>query len=175
VRVGFGECTGTSSQEREADEWDTTKGRRSPANGTRAPRHRRWCADEELMGSDGFSADSALLYHRRSPSALLAIEEMTTRRCAVRPTCPCRLGTCTTALTHGTDMVRDRVVLLGNDAVRISMVRGAQSSELYRTRQRRIVYVQTGNGVVESVFGALAWARRLPRGAPRDHTSLGGK
>jgi homogentisate 1,2-dioxygenase len=29
---------------------------------------------EELMGQDGFSEESALLYHRHSPSALTSIE-----------------------------------------------------------------------------------------------------
>src|SRR5690606_8683362 len=32
---------------------------------------------EELMGSDGFSSASSLLYHRRPPTALLAAEAVT--------------------------------------------------------------------------------------------------
>ena len=31
---------------------------------------------EELMGTDGFSSSSALLYHRRPPTALVAAETM---------------------------------------------------------------------------------------------------
>ncbi|MET0662750.1 MAG: homogentisate 1,2-dioxygenase, partial [Ilumatobacteraceae bacterium] len=35
---------------------------------------------EELMGLNGFSSSSALLYHRRSPSAIVAIESATDPR-----------------------------------------------------------------------------------------------
>ena len=113
---------------------------------------------EELMGSDGFSADSASLYHRRSPSALVAIEAIDDVPVSLTPNLPLSPWHLrTTALTAGNDMVRDRVALLGNDAVRISIARGAQASELYRNAANdELVYLQAGNGVVESVFGALA-------------------
>ena len=35
---------------------------------------------EELMGQEGFSSNSSLLYHRSSPSALTAIEEVEVAR-----------------------------------------------------------------------------------------------
>ena len=116
---------------------------------------------EELMGSDGFSAESALLYHRRSPSALVAIEAIDDAPVSLTPNLPLSPWHLrTTALADGTsdaDIVRDRVTLLGNDAVHISVARGSQSSELYRNAANdELVYVQEGNSVVESVFGALA-------------------
>ena len=113
---------------------------------------------EELIGSDGFSADSALLYHRRSPSALVAIEGVDgapVSLTANHPLSPWHFRT--TDLDDGVDLVRGRVVLLGNDAVLISVARATQSSELYRNATAdELVYVQTGQGVVETVFGALA-------------------
>ena len=129
---------------------------------------------EELMGSEGFSADSALLYHRGSPSALVAIEAIDDTPASLtpnQPLSPWHLRT--TALTDGCDIVRDRVVLLGNDAVRISIARGAQSSELYRNAANdELVYVQSGNGVVESVFVSLfhdnIWIALRPSAASAD-------
>jgi homogentisate 1,2-dioxygenase len=113
---------------------------------------------EELIGSDGFSADSALLYHRRSPAELIAIEpvdDMTPPLTPNLPLSPWHLRT--GELDGGVDIVRDRVLLLGNDAVHISIGRATRSSELYRNATAdELVYVQTGTGVLESVFGPLA-------------------
>ena len=43
---------------------------------------------EELMGTDGFSAESALLYHRYSPSAIVAAEAVAGGRRCFEPDSP---------------------------------------------------------------------------------------
>src|ERR671926_628577 len=43
---------------------------------------------EELMGQEGFSSDSSLLYHRHLPTAIVAAEEHTPTRWSRRPNLP---------------------------------------------------------------------------------------
>jgi homogentisate 1,2-dioxygenase len=117
-------------------------------------------AFEELMGTEGFSGPSSLLYHRRSPSALVRIEE-----CASRPACwhenqplrPHHLRTADlTPPADGRDPVRGRQPLLGNDDVELSWVAADTSSPLYRDANGdELVYVQSGDAVLETVFGRL--------------------
>jgi homogentisate 1,2-dioxygenase len=119
---------------------------------------------EELIGSDGFSADSALLYHRHAPSELIAIEQVAETPLTLTanlPLSPWHLRTMSLDDdgdgVDGVDGVRDRVLLLGNDAVHISIAHAARSSDLYRNAAAdELVYVQSGDAVIESVFGPLA-------------------
>ena len=117
---------------------------------------------EELMGQEGFSSRSSLLYHRHSPSALVAIETVGPPGDAPadhptpdHPLTPRHLRT--GDLPSGTDPVADRRVLLGNDDVRVSWsATDAGTSSLYRNAiGDELVYVQRGAAVLESVFGAL--------------------
>lgn len=115
---------------------------------------------EELMGQEGFSSRSSLLYHRHSPSALSAIEAIddVPDASAVpdHPLVPRHLRT--DALSAGADAVLDRHVLLANDDVRLSWSStSAGTSSLYRNATGdELVYVQQGSAVLESVFGRLA-------------------
>ena len=43
---------------------------------------------EELLGTEGFAGPSSLLYHRHSPSALLAVEAVDDERPPLRPNHP---------------------------------------------------------------------------------------
>src|SRR5437764_4774054 len=79
---------------------------------------------EELMGVEGFSSDSALLYHRHPPTALLdvaAVEEPEQRLVANHPLKPRHFKTHKLDVTSA-DLVRGRQVLLANDDVRLSYV-----------------------------------------------------
>src|SRR6476661_7349430 len=70
---------------------------------------------EELMGIEGFSNNSALLYHRHSPSAIVAAEAVPDTRAAMtanEPLLPMHLRT--GDLPVGGDAVTGRRVLLGN-------------------------------------------------------------
>jgi homogentisate 1,2-dioxygenase len=113
---------------------------------------------EELMGVEGFSADSALLYHEHAPTAILdavAVDEPAQTLAANHPLKPRHFK------THkldapAADVVTGRRLLLGNDDLRISYVVAEQPSPLYRNGGGdELVYVEAGSAVVETVFGTL--------------------
>jgi homogentisate 1,2-dioxygenase len=112
---------------------------------------------EELMGSDGFSGESALLYHRNSPSALLEIEAVEVERprlCADTPLQPRHLRT--GDLSGRGDAVLGRELLLGNRSVQISWVHADRASGLFRDAAGdQLLYVQEGTATFESGFGSL--------------------
>jgi homogentisate 1,2-dioxygenase len=117
---------------------------------------------EELMGEEGFSSDSSLLYHRYIPSAIVdaadwELPELSTE--ANHPLRPRHLR-----LHHlfpgeewkRQDVVTGRRLVLGNADVRISYVVAGEPSPLYRNGLGdECVYVESGEAVVETVFGAL--------------------
>src|SRR3954468_4903197 len=73
---------------------------------------------EELMGAHGFSGEGALLYHRYSPSAIVAAEAVPDDRApgrAITPVLPQHYVT--GKLPAGGDLVTGRHVLLRNDDV----------------------------------------------------------
>jgi homogentisate 1,2-dioxygenase len=112
---------------------------------------------EELMGIEGFSNNSALLYHRRSPSAIVAAEAIADSRPALTPNEPLLpMHLRTGELPAGGDAVTGRRVLLGNADIVIAHAMVTEPSPLYRNAVGdELVYVQSGHGVLESVFGAL--------------------
>ncbi|GHJ59274.1 putative homogentisate 1,2-dioxygenase [Nocardioides sp. OK12] len=115
---------------------------------------------EELMGEEGFSSDSSLLYHRGVPSALVATEvwELPDQtRTPNHPLAPRHLRL--HALETGPDAVTGRRLVLGNNDVRIAyVVTGTDASPLYRNAiGDECVFVEAGSGVVETVFGAVAY------------------
>jgi homogentisate 1,2-dioxygenase len=113
---------------------------------------------EELVGTEGFGGASALLYHLRSPSAVLRIEPEETREpCwhANHPVRPHHLRPRDLA-SAAPDPVRGRRSLLGNDDVVIGWVAADTTSPLYRDAAGdELVYVHGGQAVLESVFGRL--------------------
>ncbi|MGW4369624.1 homogentisate 1,2-dioxygenase [Nocardia takedensis] len=121
---------------------------------------------EELMGEEGFSGDSALLYHRGLPPALVdaTVWELPDQRTV--PNHPLRHrhlrphDLFPEDAVAGVDAVTGRRLLLGNADVRIQYVVAAATSPLYRDAVGdELVYVESGAAVLESVFGALP-ARR---------------
>jgi homogentisate 1,2-dioxygenase len=114
-------------------------------------------AFEELMGTEGFSGASALLYHRRSPSAIVRVESVPQPAPCWYPNQPLRPHHLRTgALPNTSDAVQGRVPLLGNDDVQIAFVSTDTSSPLYRNATGdELVYVHDGSAVLESVFGRL--------------------
>jgi homogentisate 1,2-dioxygenase len=112
---------------------------------------------EELMGTDGFSNSSSLLYHRHSPSALLEAESVTDVRSALAPNEPLLpVHLRTDLLPEGGDLVTGRRVLLGNDDVVIAHARASDASPLYRNATGdELVYIQSGDGRLETVFGSI--------------------
>jgi len=113
---------------------------------------------EELMGVEGFSSDSALLYHRHLPTAItdaVAVDEPAPKLTPNHPLKPRHLRT--HKLDVGSaDAVTGRQLLLGNDEVRISYVVADQASPLYRNAAGdEMVFVEAGAATVETVFGTL--------------------
>jgi homogentisate 1,2-dioxygenase len=112
---------------------------------------------EELMGTEGFSSSSSLLYHRRPPTALVAAEaepEKDPGLGANEPLLPRHLRTGT--LPAGGDLVADRILLLANASVRVLVAQPTQSSGLYRNAiGDEIVYLRQGTARLDSVFGTL--------------------
>jgi homogentisate 1,2-dioxygenase len=112
---------------------------------------------EELMGTEGFSSSSSLLYHRRPPTALVAADAVPERDPGLGPNEPLlprhlRTGT----LPAGGDMVADRTLLLANASVRLLVAQPTQSSGLYRNAiGDEIVYLRQGSARLDSVFGTL--------------------
>jgi homogentisate 1,2-dioxygenase len=113
---------------------------------------------EELMGADGFSAESALLYHEHLPTAIVDSRvwaEPAEALTANHPLLPRHLRT-SKLDTGSADPITGRQLLLANDDVRISYAVADRPSPLYRNAVGdECVYVESGAATVETVFGAL--------------------
>jgi homogentisate 1,2-dioxygenase len=120
---------------------------------------------EELMGEEGFSSDSALLYHRGVPSAIVGSDvwELPDQtRTPNHPLKPRHLKLHTLFPHAGADPVTERRLVLGNNDVRISYVVTGDvtsgPSPYYRNAiGDECVYVEAGSGRVETVFGVLSY------------------
>src|SRR3546814_10333216 len=119
---------------------------------------------EELMGEEGFSSDSSLLYHREIPSAIVATATWELTDQATVPNHPLRPihFTLHDLFRDGehdvTDAVTGRRLVLGNGDVRISYVVAGVVSPYYRNAiGDECVSVTSGSGTVETVFGALPY------------------
>ena len=115
---------------------------------------------EELMGEEGFSSDSSLLYHRGVPSAITdsQVWELPDQsRTPNHPLKPRHLRL--HDLETGTCPVEGRRMVLGNNDVRIGyVVTGTDPSPLYRNAiGDECVFVEAGTGTVETVFGVVSY------------------
>jgi len=140
---------------------------------------------EELVGEEGFSSDSSLLYHRDVPSAIVdsrvwELPDLSTE--ANHPLRPRHLrlhDLFPDQEWKALDAVTGRRLLLGNGDVRIGYVVAGAPSPLYRNAVGdECVYVESGAARVETVFGALD-ARQgdyvvIPRATTHRWVPLGG-
>ncbi|MDV3222378.1 homogentisate 1,2-dioxygenase [Intrasporangium sp.] len=117
---------------------------------------------EELMGEEGFSSDSSLLYHRNIPSTISAsrVWELTDQSTTPNhPLVPRHLklhDLFDETAVQTTDVVTGRRLVLGNGDVRISYAVAARPSPWYRNGiGDECVYVERGAARVETVFGAF--------------------
>ncbi|GIG70739.1 homogentisate 1,2-dioxygenase [Phytomonospora endophytica] len=114
---------------------------------------------EELMGVEGFSSDSSLLYHRHLPTAITASDVFTPPQPLTReanlPLKPRHLSTHKLDVS-GADPILGRQHLLANEDCRISYAVADTPSPLYRNAiGDECVYVESGSARVETSFGAL--------------------
>lgn len=115
---------------------------------------------EELMGEEGFSSDSSLLYHHGVPSALVDSRTWELSDQSGTPNHPLKARHLRLHdLETGTCPVEGRRLVLGNNDVRIAyVVTGTDPSPLYRNAiGDECVYVEHGTGTVETVFGVVAY------------------
>ncbi|GAA5072873.1 homogentisate 1,2-dioxygenase [Thermocatellispora tengchongensis] len=113
---------------------------------------------EELMGEEGFSSDSSLLYHRNLPTAIVKAETVTAGADeALTPNLPLAPRHFRTRdLPVGGDMVTGRQTLAGNADVRLSYIAADAPSELYRdSKGDECVYIASGRVLFESTYGAI--------------------
>src|SRR6185436_8584820 len=113
---------------------------------------------EELMGQEGFSSDSSLLYHRHAPTAIVSASEFSPPAAAQKPNLPLKPRHLRThKLDEGpADAVLGRRQLLANNDVRIGYVIADRPSPLYRNAVGdECLYVEDGTAIVESTFGRL--------------------
>jgi len=113
---------------------------------------------EELMGVEGFSSDSALLYHEYLPTAIVqseAYEAPSWSRTANHPLKPRHFRTHKLD-TGGGDAITGRQHLLANNDCRLSYAAADAPSPLYRNAiGDECIYVESGTARFESVFGAF--------------------
>jgi homogentisate 1,2-dioxygenase len=113
---------------------------------------------EELMGEEGFVADSSLLYHVHPPTAIVKSEGLadfaTDAPTPNHPLLPRHVRTAD--LAQGGDLVFGRQLLFANDDVRISFASADARSELYRNSAGdEAIYLQNGVAEFQSVYGSL--------------------
>ena len=116
---------------------------------------------EELMGEEGFSSDSSLLYHVGVPSAIVDSQVWELPDLATTPNHPLKprhLKLHDVKSAGDANPVEHRRLVLGNGDVRISYVVATETSPLYRNAiGDECVYVEAGAGTVETVFGVLSY------------------
>ena len=119
-------------------------------------------AFEELMGEEGFSSDSSLLYHRNLPSRIVGSEVWELTGLQTQPNHPLTPrhlklhDLFDPAEVADVDVVTGRRLVLGNGDVRISYVVAGAPSPLYRNGiGDECLYVERGRARVETVFGAF--------------------
>ncbi|MFI7495704.1 homogentisate 1,2-dioxygenase [Kocuria sp. M4R2S49] len=117
---------------------------------------------EELMGEEGFSSDSSLLYHRHIPSAIVGTRGWDLPDQTLTPNDPLlprhlKLHELfTEEQAAETDAVTGRRLVLGNSDVRLSYAWVGKTSPLYKNAVGdECVYVERGSALVETQFGAL--------------------
>ena len=133
---------------------------------------------EELMGEEGFSSDSSLLYHRGVPSAIVdsqvwELPDLSTT--ANHPLKPRHLKLHSLFEAQNAtaiDPVEGRRLVLANSDVRISYVVAGAPSPYYRNAVGdECVFVESGAGVLETVFGVLPFRTGDYVVVPRSTTS----
>ncbi|MGI8434231.1 MAG: homogentisate 1,2-dioxygenase [Nocardioidaceae bacterium] len=119
-------------------------------------------AFEELMGEEGFTSDSSLLYHRNLPSRITAAEDWSVGDLSTAPNHPIKplhlkLHDLFKADDVGdVDVVTGRRLVLANADVRLSYVVAAAASPLYRNGiGDECCYVERGSATVQTVFGSF--------------------
>ena len=111
---------------------------------------------EELMGQEGFSSESALLYHRYLPTAIVSATAATLDPGVLRPNHPLlprHIRAHKMDVGPTDDAVTGRHLLFGNADVRLSYVAATTPSPLYRNAiGDEVLYVERRFGDCRNDF-----------------------
>src|SRR4051812_8516715 len=113
---------------------------------------------EELMGHEGFTGTSSLLYHTHPPTTVKSVRRVQEMKLEPDPDQTLRHRHFLTARARkGGSPTLDRIPLLFNQDIAMLYVEPDREDEhFYRNAQSdELVYVAKGSGVLESVFGDL--------------------
>ena len=126
---------------------------------------------EHLMGNLGFRGPQSLLYTLRRPTTVKSIETAWRTPREAEPEGNLRMRHLRShRLEAGPSAVRDRLLLLFNNDLTISLARPRTADGFFyrNARADEIVYVTVGDGVLESQFGNLRYRSGdylvIPRG-----------
>src|SRR6185503_2715929 len=115
---------------------------------------------EQLMGNEGFTGPSSLLYHVYPPTTVLAVKRLRDVAWEADPDRTLRHRHFRTArVEEGGSPTLDRTVLLFNRDIALLFARPtAQDEHFYRNAQAdEVVYVSQGSGTLETQFGDLPY------------------
>ncbi|MEV7510153.1 cupin domain-containing protein [Streptomyces sp. NPDC091201] len=129
-------------------------------------RHIHWCGPEglplveELLGDDGFTGESALLYHAHDPAGVKAIDPWEPPSTTTGPPAPHAAlhFPRSPAPEDGTaaDAVRHRVMLVGGRSLRVWRAVATTASPLYRNATAdECAYVESGTARLHTSMGHL--------------------
>ncbi|HKV74139.1 MAG TPA: homogentisate 1,2-dioxygenase [Gemmatimonadales bacterium] len=113
---------------------------------------------EELMGHEGFTGTSALLYHTHPPTTIKSVRRVAETRYEADPDQTLRhRHFLTSRLKRGGSPTLDRTPLLFNPEVAMLYAEPEKVDDhFYRNGQAdELVYVSKGKGILETVFGEL--------------------
>ena len=113
---------------------------------------------EELMGHEGFTGTSALLYHTHPPTTVKSVRRLCETKLEADPDQTLRHRHFLTAKAKkGGSATLDRIPMLFNQDISMWYVEpGQDDAHFYRNAQAdELVYVAKGAGTLESVFGEL--------------------
>ncbi len=133
------------------------------------------------MGNMGFVGPASLLYHVRHPTAVRALRTVGDLKRESAPSEPLRHRHFrTNHLSEPGDTITGRIPLLFNNDVSMSIVHPSEKvSSFYRNAQAdEIVFVSSGEGVLESAFGSITFSSGdyliIPRGILHRYHYAGG-
>jgi homogentisate 1,2-dioxygenase len=117
---------------------------------------------EQVMGTRGFEGIQSIVYHRRAPTAMLHAEDRGPIEIALEPAGALRHRHFRTRhLGPQGDFITGRQPLLHNNDVTMSLVLPTEPMQYhYRNGQGdELIFVDQGEGRVESLFGTLPFRR----------------
>ena len=119
---------------------------------------------EQLVGNEGFTGPSSLLYHIHPPTTVLSVRRIAERALEADPDRTLRHRHFRTAgIAEGGSPTLDRTPILFNaDIVMLFARPTVNDTHFYRNAQAdEVIYVSQGSGVLETQFGDLPYREAI--------------